>query len=76
MKKTQENIEKMLAQILDVVLQYSMKAENINKAKQQEIKRTAENIIEKQKAGDFLGVQKEVLKFYSPNKNNRSVDGL
>jgi hypothetical protein len=53
-----------------------MKAENINKAKQAEIKRTAENIIEKQKAGDFLGVQKEVLKFYSPNKNNRSVDGL
>jgi hypothetical protein len=76
MKKTQENIEKMLSQILDVVLQYSMKAENINKAKQAEIKRTAENIIEKQKAGDFLGVQKEVLKFYSPNKNNRSVDGL
>ena len=69
MKKTQENMEKMLASILDILLQYSMKASDIKKEKELQTKKYAEKIITKQEQGDILGVQKEVLKYLNPYKN-------
>lgn len=74
MKKTQENIDKMLAQILEVVLQYSMKASDIKKEKEIQTKKYAEKIIKKQEQGDILGVQKEVLKYLIPYKNLKKDD--